>query len=46
MERQINKLLSKKQRQVYQAMCGEPFDVASMRKYAPAPIPKDEVKAR
>jgi hypothetical protein len=31
MLRQITKLLSKKQRQVYQAMCGEPFDLASMR---------------
>jgi hypothetical protein len=46
MQRQITKLLSKKQRQVYQAMCGEPFDLASMRPtYSMKAKSKSEAKA-
>jgi len=46
MERQIAKLLSKKQRQVYQAMCGEPFELASMQpRFQVAPKAKEKAKA-
>jgi LTXXQ motif family protein len=43
-ERQVAKLLRPKQRQAYQSLCGEPFDLTTMRLHPP-PKPKKEAKA-